>query len=439
MVQYSITPRWVRKLDNDELAPLRARRDVAEEDALRCHACQPPGATPPPGVQREARERLERRAATVLEATMAGRAPERAAPSGNGRATARSPARAAGAPAARARVPRPPHAPHRRLRTPRLSRPPRPSSAYEPSSMATTTISSSCPARAGSARRGLTLEGGRRRRRILLPTGQACRRCAAAAELTAYAPAVSADRRCPSLAEPQRPARLYRRDPRFGQRPLPRDGADPATSARRCTRAGIEPAEAELVEVGTGSCARRLTELIEAPPYPVAPHELRLRPGAPGRRAPAYAHIWACEAEQRGEFLRPKREQDMLRAYLDRLLDPAWPALYGDILATCASARRHHARRRRRREALHHALPGRPGRRDQPDALETLADARSARAPTDAAGCPAKPDRLAAFVVADRLLQRAPRQRLTYERGHRRAHPSHSGSGSRPDLSPEAV
>ena len=67
-------------------------------------------------------------------------------------------------------------------------------------------------------------------------------------------------------------------------------------------------------------------------------------------------------------------------------------------------------------EALHHALPGRPGRRDQPDALETLAGARSARAPTDAAGCPAKPDRLAAFVVADRLLQRAPRQRLTYER-----------------------
>jgi hypothetical protein len=126
---------------------------------------------------------------------------------------------------------------------------------------------------------------------------------------------------------------------------------------------------------------------------------------------PLIAHM-ACEAAHGGDLLAANGERAVLAKYLERLIDPAWPTLYADLLAVCAALGGIELQSDGDWAALHHAFPGRAAD-DIADALNTLAD-HGALAVDHGGRLAVKPDRLAAYIVASRLLRPAPRQRLTY-------------------------
>jgi len=185
----------------------------------------------------------------------------------------------------------------------------------------------------------------------------------------------------------------------------------PGLESRTLYRAGLRAGEAQLVHVGRLSRAA-IDRLINSRPNRVAPHDLRLRLIRLAEGRPLIAHM-ACEAAHRGGLLARGGERTVLSSYLRRLVDPTWPSFYGDVLAVCAALGGISLQNDGDWQALRHAIGGRPDDELQ-EALNTLADHGALAAVGER--LTVKPDRLAAYVVAERLLRADPRQRLTWHR-----------------------
>ena len=100
-------------------------------------------------------------------------------------------------------------------------------------------------------------------------------------------------------------------------------------------RAGLRPDEVQTVRLGRLGRAA-IDQLVRSRPDPVEPHDLRLRIVMLAQGRPLVAHI-ACQAAQRGDMRTDDGELQVWQAYLARLLDPTWPAYFGDVLAVCAA------------------------------------------------------------------------------------------------------